>query len=40
MLVDLLIARAARGRDFDVHRSATLNCRIQALWARARRLLG
>lgn len=41
MLVDLLISRAAMGRErVDMHRSATLNCRIHALWRRAGRLFG
>jgi len=41
MLVDLLITRAAMGpREVDMHRSATLNCRLHAMWRRAGRLLG
>ncbi|MEJ8572122.1 hypothetical protein [Microbaculum marinum] len=41
MLVDLLISRAARGPGkMDMHMSATLNCRLNALLRRASRFFG
>ncbi len=41
MLADLLIFRAAMGpKQVDMHRSATLNCRLNALFRRAGRLFG